>query len=338
MRKRILGLDIIRALAIVFVVFCHSSSHIYFLSQNSIEKSILLVFFTIGRLGVPLFLMLSGYLLMQKTYNSKDIKKFYKERWLKLFIISEIWLAIYYCLTTFYSNSSFQATSLIKQCLFLQTSPMNHAWYLGMILGFYLTIPFISNALHSIKDLRVLKFPLALLITVVFVIPLLNSFTHNLTPAFHDGFIGGYYGLYIIFGFLLSKGFLKKVKTPYLIYLTMFSFFITVAIVFYFMQKTGDFSLWYNNIFLFIAGLGLFELITRLKTIRFKKSWSLISYHSFSIFLLHNIVRLYFNVDIKNSIILFITESIAMLLVSLLISVVINRFGGKVGKSLLYLK
>lgn len=52
--------------------------------------------FTIGRLGVPLFLFLSGFLLLQKQINDeKDIFTFYKKNLISLVIANSIWVIIY---------------------------------------------------------------------------------------------------------------------------------------------------------------------------------------------------------------------------------------------------
>ena len=83
--NRIVKLDIARTFAILCVVLCHCSEMIY--TQQSVKvaelgiSSRIFMFgtFTIGRLGVPIFLYLSGILLLKKTIDSdEDIFKFYK--------------------------------------------------------------------------------------------------------------------------------------------------------------------------------------------------------------------------------------------------------------------
>ena len=90
--NRIVKLDIARTFAILCVVLCHCSEMIY--TQQSVKvaelgiSSRIFMFgtFTIGRLGVPIFLYLSGILLLKKTIDSdEDIFKFYKNNLFPLF-------------------------------------------------------------------------------------------------------------------------------------------------------------------------------------------------------------------------------------------------------------
>lgn len=81
--NRIVKLDMARTFAILCVVLCHCSEMIY--TQQSVKvaelgiSSRIFMFgtFTIGRLGVPIFLYLSGILLLKKTIDSdEDILSF----------------------------------------------------------------------------------------------------------------------------------------------------------------------------------------------------------------------------------------------------------------------
>ena len=99
--NRIVKLDMARTFAILCVVLCHCSEMIY--TQQSVKvaelgiSSRIFMFgtFTIGRLGVPIFLYLSGILLLKKTIDSdEDIFKFYKNNLFPLFVVNEIWVIV----------------------------------------------------------------------------------------------------------------------------------------------------------------------------------------------------------------------------------------------------
>lgn len=83
--KRVDWIDLARALAILFVVLCHSSEAIYsfdmkYVASLSLQSRIFeFTSFTIGRLGVPLFLMISGYLLLDRDYTDQKCKGFWKK-------------------------------------------------------------------------------------------------------------------------------------------------------------------------------------------------------------------------------------------------------------------
>lgn len=84
-KNRIIYLDIARTFAIIFVVLCHSVELIYkmnlqgWISISLNARIFKTIVFTLGRIGVPLFLFLTGYLLLNRKYdNDADIKNFIK--------------------------------------------------------------------------------------------------------------------------------------------------------------------------------------------------------------------------------------------------------------------
>ncbi len=89
-------------MAIVSVVMEHAAESYYYaplvvrseaISSGSLYAGILL--FTFGRIGVPLFLMLTGYLLLGREYDSVGVGRFWRSRWVPLFCCSATWLVLY---------------------------------------------------------------------------------------------------------------------------------------------------------------------------------------------------------------------------------------------------
>lgn len=102
MKARIFWIDIVKFVAILFVIL----AHVVWIVEQGIQVNSILSndFLTINRiiatLGVPLFMLVSGSLLLGKDFKSKSyIFAFYKRGLLPLFITAEIWIAIY-CLVT----------------------------------------------------------------------------------------------------------------------------------------------------------------------------------------------------------------------------------------------
>ena len=77
--RRIKWVDLARSVAITCVVLCHAIEHTYQLTPQALttmsdsSKLIALTGFSIGRLGVPLFLFITGYLLLDRQYDSKKM-------------------------------------------------------------------------------------------------------------------------------------------------------------------------------------------------------------------------------------------------------------------------
>ena len=89
-KKRIRWIDLARAFGILTVVLCHCVHEIYRLQltyMSSLHRTGRLfgfAAFTAGRLGVPLFLMISGYLLLNRSYTADRCRYFFRHNFLRL--------------------------------------------------------------------------------------------------------------------------------------------------------------------------------------------------------------------------------------------------------------
>ena len=73
-KNRIAWIDLLRCIAIFCVILCHAATAVYDFdleSMTPIRPTVVLAFtlFTIGRMGVPIFLMVTGYLLLDRPYD-----------------------------------------------------------------------------------------------------------------------------------------------------------------------------------------------------------------------------------------------------------------------------
>src|SRR5258708_1620893 len=89
--------DLIRALAIVLVIVVHVYSE--FISKiifvHSTDWWLAEFFESFAKISVPLFIMLSGFLLLDKK-KSYTIGEFYKKRLFKIGIPILIWPVVFY--------------------------------------------------------------------------------------------------------------------------------------------------------------------------------------------------------------------------------------------------
>ena len=104
--NRIYWLDVARAMAIVCIVVCHACTRSFSIGTEtlaefeaygvafSVGKAMLYVF---SRLGVPLFLMITGALLLGRDYTGEGkLERFYKNNWLPILRTTVIWFGIMY--------------------------------------------------------------------------------------------------------------------------------------------------------------------------------------------------------------------------------------------------
>ena len=176
---RSISIDYLRCFAVLFVVLTHSVDGLYGFSFEVVSeytiyrKFYIFILLTLGRIGVPLFFFISGYLLLDRQYDFGKTLIFYKRNLLRLILTVEIWIFIYNVFNALYYDTIFSTGNLWRNMLFLKGTNMNHMWYMPVILGIYLFIPLISNVLKTI-DIRMTIIPLAIAWIHLFVIPEIN--------------------------------------------------------------------------------------------------------------------------------------------------------------------
>ena len=349
---RIEWADFARAVAIIFVVICHCTEGVYTFRLEAlheisrVDEYSAFILFTIGRLGVPSFLFLSGYFLLDREYTSEKCVSFWKKKWFPLFICVEVWvilLSVWDVLTT---SSQFSLPTLIMQMLFIKPVTMGHFWYMPMILGVYLFVPIIANGLNRV-DQRIIIFPIAIGFLYAFVAPTVSSVAVTLgqekfnLSLFDLGYIGGRYGIYLIVGWLIKKGLFNQVKAWALVPVFLLSFFACVQMQVWSCDNGVLYKVFYQDAFLAIAGLSLFLLFAKIQHVPLSPLINNISYYSFAIYLIHAPLRrifapyfiaMGFPAPVKVAL-----YSLALFAASWILAALIAKIPF-VGKKLLYLK
>lgn len=294
-------IDLLRIIAIILVVLCHSSEEgIYELSLQSVtdmrstDRFFSFFCFTMGRLGVPVFLMISGYLLLDREYDLSATKRFWKKNWMHLVFCTMFWFFAYDLFLIYVKSVQMSVIDVIQDVVFLHKVNMSHVWYMPMIIGLYACIPFAANALKKAEDKSLVKIPMVFFFIVLFIYPAVSLIFRLIDPTIRtmsnqigSGFIGGTYGVYLIMGWMLKKGFFKKVKCYWLIIILGIAFSVSVLIELWAYSCGIGYNIWYDSPFLFVAAVSLFELISRIKIQRIHKGLQWISSYAFGIYLIH---------------------------------------------------
>ncbi len=369
MKERILWLDYVRAFSIFLVVLTHSIEGVYALSteavmaNSTISKIFLFSAFNLTRHGVPLFLMISGWLLLSRNFTLQPVTgtekayscvDFWKKNLLRLVITIEIWIVIYNLYFIIMDEKTFDLIKLIRQMLFIDSLGLSHEWYIYAILGIYAFLPFVAFVLNHIK-LKYLLFPVLLTVIVSFVLPSLSVFLDAHvdvwsmekfgSPAVYSRmnlyYSGGAYGIYLLCGYLTKKKVFAKIKSIFLILVSIVCFVMGTAFEWESYVLGKGYLIWYDFITLLPASVAIFELFSR---IQFQKNWftqmiSSISKASFGIYLVHNLFLIYlfryFKIDFKLPINVSVYCVIAFL-ASWLVIVLISKIP-KIGKYIAYM-
>lgn len=349
---RVEWIDLLRVIAIFAVVLVHATESIYRFNVESMEtismqsKVFAITALAAGRLGVPIFLMITGYLLLDREYDPEKIVRFWKNNWLRLLVCTEIWVAGYDLFLKFYAKQELTAIGFIQDLLFVHKVNMGHVWYMPMILGFYLLIPFVARALKGI-DLQMLRFPLSFFIVYSFGYPfavlLYNVLTGGspLQLQISLGFSGGTYGIYLIMGYVIKRGILKNFKSLFLTMVSIVSFLAIISLMLYSYHMGYAYNVWYNNLFIFIATVTIFELGSRIQHIYLYPIVKWFAKYSFGVYFIHYLIRLFLKSYVRKWAVLLPVKVMALFFISnfgaFVIAYLLDRIP-KIGKWILYLK
>lgn len=298
--KRIQWADLLRVLAILAVLLCHATEEgIYVLSidgMNNISflsRLFAVTSFTLGRLGVPIFLILTGYFLLDRKYDDVTISKFWMNNWFHLLVCTVSWFCIYNLFLAGYRKENISFFQVIKDLLFLHRVNLSHVWYLPMIIGMYLLIPFVAKSLQSIA-IKQLVFPVLFFSFYAFVCPTWQVISNALgvgkiTVQLSFGFSGGVYGLYLLFGYLIKKDILKNIRSWKIIAAGIVSILSGVALQCWSYSKGVMYNIWYDCLFLPVAAMAIFELISRIKYLHTYSVIKWLAKYAFAVYLIHNL-------------------------------------------------
>ena len=171
MKERKLNIDLLKCIAIVFVVGVHFFLHTNSYGQSFTFKSIFLSSFIwmILMTCVPLFIMTTGYLMKDKTYS--------EDYFIKLLPVIGIY-ALTAAVYTFFDMRVVNEEYLGK--LFENIFSFSHyAWYVNLYIGLYMLIPFLNAGFNSLTSRKNQVVVLGILVLFTIVPPTLSLLNNN---------------------------------------------------------------------------------------------------------------------------------------------------------------
>lgn len=191
--KRIFYIDEIRALAILFVILIHTSN--YFTKEATVHSlfwsfsSSLAAF---GTIGVPLFFMISGTLLLNRKYD--NIMEFYKKRVSRIAIPFAFWIIFIIYVKIAFFDAPFTFDGICRIAVY-----KGFPWFFWTLLGLYLFTPVINS---YIREYKIKGCEIFLVIWIFTMI--LNTFglypIKNVELRYFSGYLG-----YMVLGWYLSN-------------------------------------------------------------------------------------------------------------------------------------
>jgi surface polysaccharide O-acyltransferase-like enzyme len=144
--------DFVRAVAIVLVITVHVLGEYIGRPGSSFTFSMWIATFiqTASKIAVPIFLILSGYLLLRAREIS--MLDFYKRRISRIGIPVLVWPIVYYLGFLYVRHIPFEIGAFINDYIFLRT--FYHLYFLYIIVGLYWLTPFFKEALTTMDDVE----------------------------------------------------------------------------------------------------------------------------------------------------------------------------------------
>ena len=293
--NRLISLDIARTIAVISIVMCHAASHTFKFNlefSQSVTKITMVAGYVLhdfGYLGVPIFLYLTGYLLLSKEYSNQDYLHFQKMKTLPLYLIYALWVILYNIFCHFASIQRFSTTKTILELLFLKESYTASLWYLPMIISYYLLLPLIANCLQKMDKGTMLKLTILFSIGVFgmnHIAVIINAINIKAKFTMNNGLHVSTFALYMIWGYFCKEQVFEKFKTWKIALIGVVSFFLLIALHMFALSKGRVYWVSYEAPYIFATSLSIFLLCLRTK-FREGKIFTLIAYYSFPIYLLH---------------------------------------------------
>ena len=157
------------------------------------------VYNALVRFAVPVFVMITGALLLHRDY---DLGDFFRKRLGKIIAPFLFWSLVYIWYSWHIDEISFDKDiwTNIKQVLhLLKTGSSYHLWYVYMLIGLYLVIPVLSRFVKAATEKELRYFILMWLLIMLVTQPYLSY----LNPAVDERYFTGYIG-YLVLGHYLA--------------------------------------------------------------------------------------------------------------------------------------
>ena len=236
MKQEIPYLNVARVLAIMMVVSLHCLPNI---SVYGMDSRFFVVVLLITRPCVPLFLMVTGVLLL--PYRSEDITGFYKKRISRVAFPLLFW-GIVYSILPYLLGLETVNQILSNLSLVIVTYPKEIGgilWYLYVLIGLYLIIPFVNPKIFEDRKMLHIYLLVWLIASLVSMLKIFYPQILGMGPSsafdmllYFSGFLGYLFSGYYVHRYFPTQYTLCKNRLLFFILLAGIYIFCMFVIVF----------------------------------------------------------------------------------------------------------
>ena len=275
-------MEYLRTFACFFVILSHIANWYMReypkLPMNSYVCSLMLN--GICRVSVPIFFMISGALILEQPIDYKKNTK----RTVSMIVKTIVWTIIYVAWDFFYLGDMYPYGFDM-----MFTPVRNHFWFMYVMVGICITTP-LWQKLVSGESKDLMRY-----FSIIFIGTMAATFVINMmrmTITYEVPLVGNScYAGYFIMGYVI-RHYIDEIKINKWICAAVLLFCVTMTnlLTFHFTTKLGvhyeAFSS-FRSVFIGLASMTVFYLVMKIKNLKPCYWISVISKHSFNIYMMH---------------------------------------------------
>jgi surface polysaccharide O-acyltransferase-like enzyme len=258
----------LKVIALFAVIVLHTASPLLMDFKKAELNNWLVADFynALVRFAVPVFVMITGALLLHREYEVTD---FLKRRLSRIIWPFLFWSFIYIGYSWYnediaFTGDTWSNTSIVLHQL--KYGAYYHLWYVYMLIGLYLFMPVISKFVRNATEKEILYFLLVWFMVLAFSQPYLSRFE----PQVDIRYFGGYLGYLVLGHYLAFKELPQKgLKIPLIIYFFLCLVGITIGTYLFSVNSNALSTIMYEPlgpfVVLFSSGIFLLARITVFK-------------------------------------------------------------------------
>jgi len=297
-----LPVDLIRTVAIILVILLHAAIEpnptLDFMSPPGVQLWWASnVYDSIARSAVPLFIMLTGALLLQPNKTDEPLGIFFKKRWNRIGIPVLFWGIIFFAWDFLVRG---QAPTLLFVLQSVLAGPYVHFWYVYILVGLYLITPLL-RIIVAHANWRTIKYFLIIWFAGTGIFPLLTLYA-NISPQavwFRQNvfLLVGLLGYFVLGAYVAKLTIRKSALALVLVLSSVWTIIGTYFLIASLGEQYSQFFLDASSFSVIIASISLFLILTSIPTQKIETRFprgnrllKLISENTLPIYLFHLII------------------------------------------------